>query len=350
MAHSDAFPAFIDLQGYVDESGVEYLGEARRVEGNLYRCLANLAGSLCLVEIKLTPKLQEQIPMPTPDRATESNADDVNALRAKLAEAERENVRLRVTTDYHQEKYQELFDQTVPELNRALADATRAKLARADAERRLALVLAERPLSGRERVEEAFVLGWDAAREAAAKVCEEQCGDHLPNECAREVQAMGPATFSETTLAALAGLVGSAGGTAGGPAGGSASTSEGGVARPLTARERSSADARRVAEHAAMSDAERLLRGRVRLLATHIHNRQYRDVARALGTRGAADLFGYVGEIPQSREEDREVDYLVSLNRIALGGPCKSCGLRPFFAATPEEKLAGTLCTCEREA
>ena len=48
-------PEEIDLDGYVDKKGVEYLGKARRQENGSYRCLANVGGSLCIVEASIVP-------------------------------------------------------------------------------------------------------------------------------------------------------------------------------------------------------------------------------------------------------------------------------------------------------
>lgn len=46
----------IDLDGVVDEKiGVRYLGKARRVFGGQWRCLADVGGALCVVEVTVRP-------------------------------------------------------------------------------------------------------------------------------------------------------------------------------------------------------------------------------------------------------------------------------------------------------
>lgn len=47
------FPETIDLDGVIDEeeAQVKYFGEATKIEGNRYRCLASCRGVLCLVEV-----------------------------------------------------------------------------------------------------------------------------------------------------------------------------------------------------------------------------------------------------------------------------------------------------------
>jgi hypothetical protein len=45
----------VDLRGYVCKRGVRYLGKAKRDDlTGLYRCLAVVAGALCIVEVKIT--------------------------------------------------------------------------------------------------------------------------------------------------------------------------------------------------------------------------------------------------------------------------------------------------------
>jgi hypothetical protein len=51
----------VNLDGHVDEKGVEFIGWARRQEDGTYRCLANIHNNLCLVEVKLIP-LEEEKP------------------------------------------------------------------------------------------------------------------------------------------------------------------------------------------------------------------------------------------------------------------------------------------------
>lgn len=45
----------IDLDGYVDERGIEYLGRAARQPDGTWRCAAVVESCLCVVELKLTP-------------------------------------------------------------------------------------------------------------------------------------------------------------------------------------------------------------------------------------------------------------------------------------------------------
>ena len=46
----------IDVDGYVDERGIQYLGKAVKQEDGTWQCLANVGGALCRVEVKFTPK------------------------------------------------------------------------------------------------------------------------------------------------------------------------------------------------------------------------------------------------------------------------------------------------------
>jgi hypothetical protein len=45
----------IDLYGYVDESGVRYVGRAARQPDCTWRCLADVGGCLCVVEVRIKP-------------------------------------------------------------------------------------------------------------------------------------------------------------------------------------------------------------------------------------------------------------------------------------------------------
>ncbi len=46
----------IDLDGILDETtGIRYLGKARRDFGGQWRCLADVVGALCLVEVSVRP-------------------------------------------------------------------------------------------------------------------------------------------------------------------------------------------------------------------------------------------------------------------------------------------------------
>jgi hypothetical protein len=46
----------IDLDGVVDETrGIRYVGRAKRFFGGQWRCLADVGGALCLVEVTVRP-------------------------------------------------------------------------------------------------------------------------------------------------------------------------------------------------------------------------------------------------------------------------------------------------------
>jgi hypothetical protein len=44
----------IDVDGHVDERGIRYLGKATRMPDGTWRCLADVLGALCLVEVTIT--------------------------------------------------------------------------------------------------------------------------------------------------------------------------------------------------------------------------------------------------------------------------------------------------------
>lgn len=46
----------IDVDGHVDAHGIRYWGKATRAEDGKWRCLADVHGSLCIVEINLAPE------------------------------------------------------------------------------------------------------------------------------------------------------------------------------------------------------------------------------------------------------------------------------------------------------
>lgn len=48
--------AEINLDGYVDSKGIRYLGVARRQPDGKWLCLADVAGTLCRVEVTITPE------------------------------------------------------------------------------------------------------------------------------------------------------------------------------------------------------------------------------------------------------------------------------------------------------
>jgi hypothetical protein len=47
----------VNVDGYIDTLGTVYLGVATKQEDGTWQCLANVAGALCLVEVKITPKM-----------------------------------------------------------------------------------------------------------------------------------------------------------------------------------------------------------------------------------------------------------------------------------------------------
>ena len=47
-------PDEIDLDGKMDGKGVVYWGKAKRQSDDIYRCLAEVGGALCIVEVRLT--------------------------------------------------------------------------------------------------------------------------------------------------------------------------------------------------------------------------------------------------------------------------------------------------------
>lgn len=48
------FPSEIDLDNHVDDKGIRYIGKAWRQPDGSWRCLAEVGGALCLVEVKIT--------------------------------------------------------------------------------------------------------------------------------------------------------------------------------------------------------------------------------------------------------------------------------------------------------
>lgn len=47
-------PTEVDVDGRFDEkSGIMYIGKATRQEDGTWRCLANVGGALCLVEVSI---------------------------------------------------------------------------------------------------------------------------------------------------------------------------------------------------------------------------------------------------------------------------------------------------------
>jgi hypothetical protein len=65
----------IDLDGVVDETiGVRYLGRARRVFGDQWRCLADVCGALCVVEVTVRPTVRVDCDCGDEDDAGERRA------------------------------------------------------------------------------------------------------------------------------------------------------------------------------------------------------------------------------------------------------------------------------------
>jgi len=48
-------PREVDVDGMMDSKGVVFLGKATQQFDGTWRCLANVAGALCLVEVRITP-------------------------------------------------------------------------------------------------------------------------------------------------------------------------------------------------------------------------------------------------------------------------------------------------------
>lgn len=47
-------PKEVDVDGMMDRKGVIFLGKATQQFDGTWRCLANVGGALCLVEVKIT--------------------------------------------------------------------------------------------------------------------------------------------------------------------------------------------------------------------------------------------------------------------------------------------------------
>lgn len=46
----------IDLDGHVDSKGVRFIGKAKRYADGTWRCLADVGGALCVVEVRIRPE------------------------------------------------------------------------------------------------------------------------------------------------------------------------------------------------------------------------------------------------------------------------------------------------------
>lgn len=50
-------PIELDIDGHIDARGIRYIGKAsKQFSSGKWKCLANVNGQLCLVEIKITEK------------------------------------------------------------------------------------------------------------------------------------------------------------------------------------------------------------------------------------------------------------------------------------------------------
>ncbi len=55
-------PVEFDVDGHVDARGIEYIGKASLQFNGKWRCLANVGGALCVVEVKITrPGLRTRV-------------------------------------------------------------------------------------------------------------------------------------------------------------------------------------------------------------------------------------------------------------------------------------------------
>lgn len=54
--HQSVFvePDELDVDGKIDAKGVVFIGKASRQPDGTWRCLANVGGALCIVEVKIT--------------------------------------------------------------------------------------------------------------------------------------------------------------------------------------------------------------------------------------------------------------------------------------------------------
>lgn len=55
---TDAGATEIDVDGLVDEgAGIRYLGKVTKMFDGSWRCLADVCGALCLVEVRISPTI-----------------------------------------------------------------------------------------------------------------------------------------------------------------------------------------------------------------------------------------------------------------------------------------------------
>lgn len=57
----------VDVNGYLDEKGIRYIGLATKRPNGQWVCLADVEGTLCLVEVKirLIAKAVPNLPLPS---------------------------------------------------------------------------------------------------------------------------------------------------------------------------------------------------------------------------------------------------------------------------------------------
>jgi len=54
-----ALPDEINLDGRIDAKGVKFIGKATRQDNGMYRCLADVGGCLCIVEVRIVSQGDE---------------------------------------------------------------------------------------------------------------------------------------------------------------------------------------------------------------------------------------------------------------------------------------------------
>ena len=47
-------PRILRVEGYTDANGIRFLGDAEQQFDGTWRCLANVGGALCLVEVRVS--------------------------------------------------------------------------------------------------------------------------------------------------------------------------------------------------------------------------------------------------------------------------------------------------------
>ena len=84
-ATAEADATEIDVDGLVDEStGIRYIGKATKIFGGRWRCLANVGGALCLVELTVRPAVNvDGDPGDEDDRAPRDVLRDRDLMRPR---------------------------------------------------------------------------------------------------------------------------------------------------------------------------------------------------------------------------------------------------------------------------